>query len=177
MRLIPLVACLWLCFVSLGFGQAVPPLDPAVAVGPIGSGNPFVDLETNHRGTWGVAWTETTNPMAIRFSRSTDRGATWSFPQTLSNALPFPQTLVASSTLATDGQGNWLCAWLRIDITLTVNTFSTLVSRSSDDGVTWSSPIPLGGGGFGTILEIHTDGAAWVVSLGQGLITRSTDAD
>lgn len=72
--------------------------------------------------------------------------------------------------IAHDGQGNWVCVWCAANTSLSPRDFDIIVSRSSDDGATWSDPAlldPLGADPLETEDDfrptVHTDGAGhWV---------------
>lgn len=82
-------------------------------------------VSTDGLGTWVAVWSST----RILVSRSTDNGATWTYPAPLIDSVSG-----ASPQVATDGDGTWVASWISSGIR---------VSRSFDDGVTWSTPILL----------------------------------
>ncbi|HUU83895.1 MAG TPA: sialidase family protein [Phycisphaerae bacterium] len=98
--------------------------------------------------------------------------------------------------MAHDGQGNWVCVWCAANVSLNPRDFDILVSRSSDDGATWTAPAvldPLGADPLEVEDDFHpyvyTDGAGhWIAAwysyethggtLGTDidiLVSRSTD--
>jgi hypothetical protein len=70
-------------------------------------------------------------PSRLRFVRSADFGRTWSPPAPLRE----PEVAGRLAAVAGDGLGNWLVAF--VDDTVHV-------SRSNDDGITWTAPADLG---------------------------------
>ena len=92
--------------------------------------------------------------------------------------------------LATDGLGNWVAVWASLDNAH--QTLDIVVSRSVDDGTTWTAPARVAGSEpvWNNDPQVATDGAGnWVVvwdsqeslggAIGNGndiLVSRSTDA-
>ncbi|MBN1516797.1 exo-alpha-sialidase [Candidatus Sumerlaeota bacterium] len=76
---------------------------------------------------------------------STDDGMSWTTPTALNTNSSVDAGDDCEPQIATDDAGNWIVAW-RSDDSLS-NTIGTdddiLVSRSSDNGLNWSSPIAL----------------------------------
>jgi hypothetical protein len=159
---------------------------------PIHDDNRSVTVATNGAGTWIAAW-QYRLPAAftdtdIMFSRSTDDGATWTSPAALNtNAatdLYIDDTL---PDIAYDGIGTWVATWTGRSFFGPTFT-GVLASRSTDDGITWSTPTILE---LGTVLSgnshvVADTGGAWCVLFvrnGPGsqflssslMITRSTD--
>ncbi len=89
-------------------------------------------VATDGLGTWIAMW-DGENPYDIRYSRSTDNGATWSAPTTLASVGNdyWPK-------LAADGNGNWLAVWSCNNPDLDI-----FFSRSTDGGLNWSVPAAL----------------------------------
>ncbi len=138
-------------------------------------------------------WLAFLNGPGIPVLLSTDNGETWS-----------PLTLVHSSTtregapsVATDGVGNWMVVWSSYDsLGGTIGSdLDILYARSSDDGLTWSTPLPLnpdaatdpteGQGSLDGPADIATNGrGTWIATwedtaMGKPnrvVVKRSTDA-
>ncbi|HWC97993.1 MAG TPA: hypothetical protein VG456_14635, partial [Candidatus Sulfopaludibacter sp.] len=110
-------------------------VSPAQATGSTG-------IQTFASGNIYVAYTtfasDTQPPSQIQFSRSTDCGLTWSKPVTLSDA-----TVNQGSTIAIDpATGAVYVAWRRFQ---SKDLFDAiLVSKSTDGGQTFSSPVVIG---------------------------------
>jgi len=164
--------------------------------------NPFVI--SDGAGTWLAVWWSTETLVGtvgedhdLHFARSTDGGATWSYPAPLNNNAANDSGVDATPYLATDNAGTWLAVWRSTDSL--GNTIGTdrdiLFARSTDAGATWTPPEALNsnaatdfGDDFAPI--VATDGAGnWVAvwwsydSLGNTigtdrdvLFSRSTDA-
>lgn len=112
-------------------------------------------------------WAETT---AIRYSKSTDGGATWNAPSIVRDSLINPLTLTGIRTMS----GRLIVAWY--------NNPGVRYTISDDNGVTWSSPASVVGAG-GAFLQFSqtSDGKIWLAwrsSIGGGVGGRyvtSTD--
>ncbi len=106
------------------------------------------EIMTDSLGNWVVAWASNAYlgaPVAedydIFVSRSTDNGATWATMTRLD-----PNDVVdvgedARPALSTDGLGNWVAAWHSNDNLggLSGNDTDIFVSRSTDNGATWTA--------------------------------------
>ena len=106
----------------------------------------------------------------IFFSRSTDRGMSWSPVATLNGNADTDAGIDLGPQTATDGAGNWVAVWWsEEDLGGTIGMDKDiLVARSADDGVTWTPPAALNGNagwdsGHDEWPQITTDGAGnWV---------------
>jgi hypothetical protein len=81
----------------------------------------------------------------IFVSRSTDNGLNWSPPAPLNTNAASDVGVDLSPQVTTDAAGHWVTVWTSFD-TLggTIGTDEDiLVSRSTNDGVNWSPPVPL----------------------------------
>ena len=101
----------------------------------------YPQVTTDGAGTWLALWVYrdlSGGPSDILISRSTDNGATWTAPSALDSDFPGDYSL---PDVATDGAGNWICVW---------SSYGTMgpdrdimVSRSTDNGATWTPVVPL----------------------------------
>ncbi len=116
----------------------------------------FPDIASSASGVWIAAW-QTTDEFAddsgagigadpdIVFVRSADGGANWSRPRALSTTAATDSGGDFTPGLATDSDGNWVCVWISTDSLggrIGPDT-DVVVSRSQDDGQTWSDPEPV----------------------------------
>jgi hypothetical protein len=103
-------------------------------------------LATGGAGTWVAVWTSNEtfggppdpSPNILK-ARSTDHGATWSAPAILNSNAP-NGAFDSLPTIETDGAGNWMTVWSSPDTlgdTIGIDR-DLLISRSSDDGVSWT---------------------------------------
>lgn len=136
------------------------------------------EIATDANGTWIAVWAsdDPSNRVWLYeydqfFARSTDNGETWSYPQPLNDDAAFDNGSDYGAKLATDGQGLWIAVWQsRNNLGGEVGDLDILFARSTDNGLTWSSPSPLNsdaaydsGISNDRHPEIATDGAGrWV---------------
>ena len=132
----------------------------------------------------------------LLISRSTDNGVSWSPPTPLSPTAATNSGRAVAPRVRTDGAGNWVAVWYSSDsLGGTIGGDSDIfVSRSVDDGTTWSAPVFLNTNaptdlGSDTWPRLSTDAAGnWIAiwqsrdSLGDTigidediLVARSTD--
>lgn len=144
--------------------------------------NYYPEVATDGDGTWIAVWT-TPNDLVggllddwkLVAARSTDDGATWTDPAfvsagTMNDYRP---------SLATDGADNWVVVWVTADDQFAVSDM--MVSRSADDGVTWSpsAPVDPANPGLGSDeSSLATDSAGnwvvtWRVTIGGGVTIRN----
>jgi hypothetical protein len=101
---------------------------------------------SNGAGTWLVVWTVQSDALPIRqfgfyIVRSTDQGATWTVP----GEIPFATyggVDDRDAELATDGKGRWIMVWHGQGSFGPGDGSEIFVSRSVDDGLTWTHPPP-----------------------------------
>jgi hypothetical protein len=163
----------------------------------------YPDLTTDGGGNWVAVWDSWDSlegtigtDSDILVSRSTDSGVTWTAPAPLNTNAATDSGDDLNPKVTTDGEGNWVAVWWSEE-TLggTIGTdYDILVSRSTDNGTTWTAPVPLNtnadsDSGGDQNPEVATDGGGnWVAvwdswdSLGGTigmdsdiLVSRSTD--
>jgi len=112
----------------------------------------FPSVATDGKGTWVAVWMSTDplgGPPSVDFdvlvARSTDGGSTWSMPVPIAGAAA-GAGFDGSPTIGVDAAGNWLVAWHSTQDSGT----EVVVTRSSDDGATWTLPTAISGGGTHT---------------------------
>jgi len=113
----------------------------------------------------------------ILFSRSADNCGTWTAPSPLNTNAPFDISDDGGPVVATDGRASWIAVWYsNDDLGGTIGSDNDiLVSRSTDNGATWTSPVALNinaasDGGSDAYPKITTDRRGnWVT------VWRSTD--
>jgi predicted neuraminidase len=164
----------------------------------------WAQVTTDGLGNWVAVW-HSWNSLGgtigtdgdILVSRSSDAGETWTPPVPLNTNADTDSGHDYRAQVTTDGQGTWVAVWYSYDSlggTLS-DDGDILVSRSSNDGATWTAPAALNtnaetDSGYDGKPQVTTDGAGnWVAvwesyaSLGGTigtdgdiLISRSTDA-
>jgi len=109
-------------------------------------------LTTDGEGIWVTVWNSDDDlggtiggDHDILVSRSTDNGVTWTPPAALNTNAPTDSGDDVRVQLTTDGGGNWLAVWRSDDsLSGTIGTdYDVLVSRSTDDGASWTPPVAL----------------------------------
>lgn len=137
----------------------------------------FPQITTDGVGNWAAVWASTDSLGAtigtdsdILVSRSTNNGTSWTAPGALNTNAPTDSGSDASPHLATDGAGVWLAVWDSAEsLGGTIGTDrDILVSRSTNNGTTWTAPAALNTNAFSDSgndadPQIATDGAGnWV---------------
>jgi hypothetical protein len=134
-------------------------------------------VTTDGLGNWVAVWDSEEDlggtigtDLDILVARSTDNGVSWSDPHILNSNAGTDSGDDESPKSSTDEAGNWVAVWDSEDDlggTLGVDD-DILVSRSVDDGATWSAPEPLNtsaasDSGNDWHAQVTTDGAGnWV---------------
>jgi len=127
------------------------------------------EVATDGEGHWIVTWVELvvdTYTYRVHVARSLDNGATWSAPNTVGTADGPASSVFAASSITTDRSGNWIVVWAVNNDTPTLS--AVLVSRSGDNGTTWSAPSVVAdnlGYVWSSRPSIATDGAGrWIAT-------------
>jgi hypothetical protein len=112
----------------------------------------YVHFTTDGNGKWVCVWCAGNLGIAERdfdifVSRSGDNGATWTEPAILDPFATGPPEIKDDFRphVYTDGAGHWIATWYSSDNhggTIGDDT-DILVSRSTDNGATWTSSVPL----------------------------------
>jgi hypothetical protein len=146
-------------------------------------------IATDAFGNWIVCWQSNdslggtiSNDDDVLYARSTDHGVTWSAPAPLNTNAATDTGGDYEPTLAVDGIGTWIAAWVSNDsLGGTIGTDSdVLYARSTDSGATWSAPAPLNSNaatdaGSDSAVRLATDGGRnWVaVWMSKGSLEGS----
>ena len=129
-----------------------------------------VDLATDGAGNWIAVWESDEDlgstagaDFDIFIARSNDNGLTWSFPELLNANGDTDIGFDANPTVASDGAGHWVVAWDSDEnLNSTAGTDNDIfVARSSDNGISWTSPELLNSNGN---TDIGGGGAVRIVS-------------
>lgn len=135
------------------------------------------DITSDGHGQWITVW-HSTEPVGddvdgtydVVFARSTDDGKTWTHKAKVAVDQPGDMREDLSPTIRTDGKGLWLVAWtsrgsLGSDLGIDGDV---LVSRSTDNGQTWSAPVTINQGAredWGNDVDVrlaHDGRGAWL---------------
>jgi subtilisin-like proprotein convertase family protein len=126
--------------------------------------------------TWVAVWRSVDNlggtignDLDVLVSRSTDVGVTWTDAVPLNTNAAVDSAGDDNPQITTDGAGNWVAVWASGDsLGGEIGTDpDILVSRSTDDGLTWSDPAPLNTNATSdseedNLPQVTTDGTTWV---------------
>lgn len=160
-------------------------------------------LTTDCAGNWVAVWQSDDSlgatigtDLDILVSRSGDNGASWTPPVALNTNAAIDSRDDWGPQVTTDGGGNWVAVWhSEDDLGGTIGgDRDILVSRSTDNGTTWTLPVALNtnaaaDSGSDIWPQVTTDGAGnWVAVWGSDddlggtiaagwdiLVSRSTD--
>ena len=130
----------------------VAPVDPgndtdSITASPTRDGHAYLVW-----ATWDHAYQVPMTANALRFSRTTDGGASWSTPVTIhqptTTAIDFP-----GHVLVLPG-GELLAVWANADVAAGVGTL--LASRSPDEGRTWEPAVAIGARPVGSFADPET---------------------
>jgi hypothetical protein len=140
---------------SWPLAEALPaPVAPRNATGA----NPMLSVDLS--GTLHAVYAVPINQYrGIYYTRSTDDGETWASVMKVFDAAAGGWPLVDDPTLAVDHDGTLYAAWLRLNMAGTAQARALYLSRSLDDGLTWSEPRLVAEGAFaGPTLVIASSG-------------------
>ena len=167
------------------------------------SGNDlYVRIATDGAGVWVAVWNSNDalgdtagTDYDILVSRSLDDGVSWSAPAPLTSHAATDSAADMEPSVATDGAGNWIVVWYSNDELDGIGTDNDiLASRSTDNGATWTDPVPVNtnaadDSGSDYTPHLVTDGAGTWIAAWQSqdtlggtigsdldiLLARSTD--
>lgn len=132
----------------------------------------YPEIATDCGKVWVAIWSSSERldggeyERAILCARSTDFGATWSTPVTLSlSAVRRPSPV--DPTVATDGQGNWIATWGAAvrDPMSGMYEYDAYTAISTDDALTWTMGQPMSPD---AATDTRQDYAAQLASDGNG---------
>ncbi len=101
-------------------------------------------IATDGQGHWVVVW-RSDNPIDsdLLFARSIDNGVNWSSPGVLNTNFATDGD-DSNPVIASDGKGVWITIWnSETNLSGTGSDGDILYARSTDNGASWSDPLPL----------------------------------
>jgi hypothetical protein len=142
----------------------------------LGNEDRHPQIATDGAGHWVAVWQSRDDPDEpmgtdgdIVVARSEDNGATWTAVAALNSDATSDSDSDDDPVVTTDGAGNWLAVWVGVDPAQPFQEDpDILVSRSTDNGATWSAAAALNSNAATVnVLDVHpqvtTDGAGnWV---------------
>ena len=136
------------------------------------AGTPLPWLTTDRAGNWRAAWratvpTDATGDIDILTSLSTDNGATWSAPVSVSP--PNDDQDDGGPRVSAVGTGRWMVMWNYWDFLV---SGGMVVSRSNDNGQSWGKPKTVVSYATGdnvrhNISRLDTDGSGNWIGVGD----------
>lgn len=143
---------------------------------------------TDGRGNWVAVWGTDEDDIAggisfdrdILVSRSTNNGATWTDPVPLNNTAESDTGPDDLPHVATDRRGNWIAVWMSSEPDLAGgigDDSDILVAHSTDNGATWTDPVPLN---HYAVNDIGSDSFPRIATDGSGTwlaVWQSNEAD
>ena len=112
----------------------------------------YPQMTTDGDGHWVAVWQSDENyggtigtDLDILMARSSDNGATWTIPSALNTNAATDSGRDGRPQVTTDRAGHWVAVWHSSDsLGGTIGTDDDiLIARSTDNGVTWTPPVPL----------------------------------
>lgn len=124
------------------------PLNSTAATDAANAADEDAHIATDGQGHWLSVWTArrglTGTDADLLIARSDDNGVTWMPAVPVNNNAATDSRDDLDSQIVTDGQGNWLAAWLsQSDLSGTGTDGDIVAARSTDNGSTWTDPAPL----------------------------------
>jgi len=107
------------------------------------TGGALPEIATDGAGIWLATWSSRdATEDDIMISRSTNAGSTWGPASVLNGNSGASTVWDQGANLAGAGNGNWVAAWEMADTAMGSDS-QVLVSRSANNGQSWSAPITM----------------------------------